>query len=63
MVSLSSAKGDSYMTYCYNMIGNRFPLYEPPLEPPDCWQTEREYSEDDEYYRAEDEFYGRFNRY
>lgn len=51
------------MTYCYNMIGNRFPLYEPPLEPPDCWQTEREYSEDDEYYRAEDEFYGRFNRY
>lgn len=23
------------MTYCYNMIGNRFPLHEPPLEPPE----------------------------
>lgn len=45
-----------------NMAGHTFPLYDRPLEPPDCWLEERGEPEEVEYDRAEDEMNGIFNR-
>lgn len=50
------------MSCYYNTAGQRFPLPERNLEPPDCWREEPSEPYEEEYDRAEDEINGRFNR-